>query len=169
MAMRNEKKDRELVKEVQSYCRKFFDSTLSVDVLEDLFVELSYINPKASKEDIKELHKLPKKFFRNKIILNIFLGYFENEVNGSERFVSQRRFRAFLALIYLKDFVNESYVKIFCGKKSFKSIEANVDPLKIAGEVYLSGNFKETFKLADETFFKYDTLPSDVQNLSKMI
>ena len=115
------------------------------------------------------LHLLYRIAFNFSLDVNIFLGYFENEVNGSERFVSQRRFRAFLALIYLKDFVNESYVKIFCGKKSFKSIEANVDPLKIAGEVYLSGNFKETFKLADETFFKYDTLPSDVQNLSKMI
>ena len=58
---------------------------------------------------------------------------------------------------------------MFCAKKTFKSIEANIDPLKIACDVYLSGNFKESFSLADGTFFDYDNLPSDVQDLSKMI
>lgn len=158
-----------LVAEVDSYYRQLFDKTLSVATLEDLFVELCFINPKSPKTYIKEMYMLPKKFFRNKVVFDIFLGHLENDVKSSKKFTSQRRFRAFLALIYLKDFESDRAVKLFCSKKAFKSIDANIQPLIIAGEVYLSGNFKETFKVADDTFMNSDNLVLTIHELSKLL
>lgn len=166
--MSRSKKDyEEAVASVESYCRKILDNNLSIEILEDFFVELSFINPKSSNELKNEFTMFPENFFRNKEIYNLLLGHFTNVIKTSDRFISQKRFRSFLALLYLKDFESERAIKMFCAKKSFKSIEANVDPLKIAGDVYLSNNFKETFRLSDETFFNYDNLPTDVQDLSK--
>ena len=168
--MSRSKKDyEETVASVESYFRKILDKDLSVETLEDFFVELSFINPKCSNELKNEFTMFPENFFRNKEIYNLLLGHFTNVIETSDRFISQKRFRSFLALLYLKDFESERTIKMFCAKKTFKSIEANIDPLKIAGDVYLSGNFKESFSLADVTFFDYDNLPSDVQDLSKMI
>ena len=49
--MSRSKKDyEETVASVESYFRKILDKDLSVETLEDFFVELSFINPKSSKE-----------------------------------------------------------------------------------------------------------------------
>lgn len=158
-----------LVAEVDYYYRLLFDQTLSVDTLEDLFVELCFINPKSLRTYIKEMNMFPKKFFRNRVVFDILLGHLENDVKSSKKLTSQGRFRAFLALIYLKDFESDRAVNLFCSKKAFKSIDANIQPLIIAGEVYLSGNFKETFKVADDTFMHSDNLVLTIHELSKLL
>ena len=80
---------------VESYFRKILDKDLSVETLEDFFVELSFINPKCSNELKNEFTMFPENFFRNKEIYNLLLGHFTNVIETSDRFISQKRFRSF--------------------------------------------------------------------------
>lgn len=72
--MSRSKKDyEETVASVESYFRKILDKDLSVETLEDFFVELSFINPKCSNELKNEFTMFPENFFRNKEIYNYYL------------------------------------------------------------------------------------------------
>ena len=115
--------------------------------IEDVFYELYLINPHSSDASLSELTLYPDIYFHSKDICHEMEAEFEKLLLSDEKSISRKRFRAFLALIYLKG-MRERH---FNGYKRFLEISENVSVFAYAYEVFKSENFKANF-------LKYDSL-----------
>ena len=80
----------------------------------------------------------------------------EDLLTSKEEFISRKRFRAFLALIYLKGMKTKG----FYGYKKLLEFEENQRLFDFANEVYNSEDFKFTFCRYDSLLAQEDILQS---------
>ena len=140
--------------------KKILDFILEKDIpyekIEDVFYELYLINPHSSDVSLSELTFYPNIYFHSDNVYHELVTEFENLLTSNEEFISRKRFRAFLALIYLKGMK----AKGFYGYKKLLEFEENQRLFDFANEVYNSEDFKFTFCRYDSLLAQEDILQS---------
>ena len=140
--------------------KKILDFILEKDIpyekIEDVFFELYLINPHSCDVSLSELTFYPNIYFHSDNVYHEMVTEFENLLTSNEEFISRKRFRAFLALIYLKGMK----AKGFYGYKKLLEFEENQRLFDFANEVYNSEDFKFTFCRYDSLLAQEDILQS---------
>ena len=140
--------------------KKILDFILEKDIpyekIVDVFFELYLINPHSCDVSLSELTFYPNIYFHSDNVYHELVTEFENLLTSNEEFISRKRFRAFLALIYLKGMK----VKGFYGYKKLLEFEENQRLFDFANEVYNSEDFKFTFCRYDSLLDQEDILQS---------
>ena len=140
--------------------KKILDFILEKDIpyekIEDVFYELYLINPHSSDVSLSELTLYPNIYFHSDNVYHEMVTEFENLLTSNEKFISRKRFRAFLALIYLKGMKEKG----FYGYKKLIEFEENQRLFDFANEVYNSEDFKFTFCRYDSLLSQEDILKS---------
>lgn len=117
--------------------------------LENIFLELEGINPKASGLAQTELTQYPVEWFHNRKVFIEMKSSFET-ILLDETETLQHKFRASLALIFLHD-GNRN----FPGCKKFYASEKNKVGLACARLVYNSDCFNQSFKEVETNLLPY--------------
>lgn len=140
--------------------KKILDFILEKDIpyekIEDVFFELYLINPHSCDVSLSELTFYPNIYFHSDNVYHEMVTELEDLLTSKEEFISRKRFRAFLALIYLKGMK----VKGFYGYKKLLEFEENQRLFDFANEVYNSEDFKFTFCRYDSLLAQEDILQS---------
>lgn len=122
------------------------------DITEDIFYELYLVYPYSSDVLLSDMHLYQRIYFHSKDLYHSMLAEFEKILKSDEKSILRKRFRAFLALIYL----NGMKENMFKGCKKLLENKENVEPCTLAYEVYNSENFKDTFLKADSILAQKD-------------
>ena len=140
--------------------KKILDFILEKDIpyekIEDVFFELYLINPHSCDVSLSELTFYPNIYFHSDNVYHEMVTELEDLLTSKEEFISRKRFRAFLALIYLKGMKTKG----FYGYKKLLEFEENQRLFDFANEVYNSEDFKFTFCRYDSLLAQEDILQS---------
>lgn len=125
--------------------------------VEDSFFELQYLNPAIKDDDADELKTYPKEYFHNQKIFQNLDYYLRNLLNDCQDLtISRKRFRAFLALIYL--YGMREGRNLFVGCRDIQEIPVNKEPANLAIWIYQSEVFNKKFLEVDRLLQQKDTL-----------
>lgn len=142
--------------------KKILDFILEKDIpyekIEAVFYELYLINPYSSDVSLSDLTFYPNIYFHSDNVYHEMVTAFETLLTSNEEFIARKRFRAFLALIYLKGMKEKG----FYGYKKLLEVEQNQRLFDYAYEVYTSEeDFKFTFCRYDSLLAQEDTIRSE--------
>ena len=130
-------------KKLENVLDTLLNKNLSPQIAETMFFELCFINPKADASDERELTMYPFDWFRNKSVYDELVKNFETVLKLGP-FSTQQRFRAFLALMYLKGLRAD-----FCGHKKFLTSMRNKEAYRLAANLFDSEKFVRVFSDID--------------------
>ena len=130
-------------KKIGNVIYTLLNQNLSPQMAEMMFLELCFINPKADTSDERELTMYPLDWFRNKSVYDELVKNFETVLKLGP-FSTQQRFRAFLALMYLKGLRAD-----FRGYKKFLTSFRNKEAYRLASNLFDAEKFVRVFSDVD--------------------
>ena len=130
-------------KKLENVIYTILNQNLSPQMAETIFWELCFINPKADALGERKLTIYPLNWFGNKSVYDELVKNFKIVLTLGA-FSTQQRFRAFLALMYLKGLRAD-----FRGYKKFLTSFRNKEAYRLASNLFDAEKFARVFSDVD--------------------